>query len=50
MKIIKCNDCGEKKEEIEFNYDYFKSKYNKICSECEDIKERTEKNKKRKEK
>jgi len=47
MKILACNECGEKKDEIEFEYFYFQRKYSKICNICKETKERSEKNKKK---
>lgn len=36
MRKITCNKCGEKKDEIEFEYSYFEKKYAKVCKKCED--------------
>lgn len=34
MRIIKCKQCGESKEEIEFEYLFFDKKYTSICKSC----------------
>lgn len=34
MKTIVCNKCGIAKDEIEFEYHYFKRVYYHICKEC----------------
>lgn len=38
MKRIICKVCGVEKNEIEFEYDYFRRKYINICSKCKKIK------------
>jgi len=38
MKIFTCNNCHERKEEIEFDYIYFRHTYSKICKCCEEEK------------
>ncbi len=36
MRKIRCIKCNEERDEIEFEYIYFKHKYEKICKHCED--------------
>ena len=34
MKKMKCTNCDELKEEIDFEYLFFGKKYEKICKDC----------------
>jgi hypothetical protein len=36
MKMRKCNNCKEDKEEIEFEYLFFRKKYENICKLCKE--------------
>lgn len=36
MRKITCQKCKEEKEEIEFEYLFFREKYNKNCKECQE--------------
>ena len=38
MKIITCYECKKQKQEIEFEYLFFKKKYNNICKKCQEKK------------
>ena len=37
MRKLKCSKCGLLKNETEFKYDYWRKKYIKICSKCDNI-------------
>jgi hypothetical protein len=36
MKHLTCSKCQKEKEIIEFEYNYFKKNYDKVCKKCED--------------
>ena len=36
MKYMTCIKCKENREEIEFEFLYFKNKYDKVCKHCDD--------------
>ena len=35
MRILLCNKCQERKQEIEFEYHYFQKQYSHVCKQCE---------------
>ena len=36
MRLIKCYNCNEIKQEIEFEYLYLKKRYKSKCKECDE--------------
>jgi hypothetical protein len=36
MRIKKCNNCKEDKEVIEFEYLFFREKYENVCKKCKE--------------
>lgn len=38
MRQIICNQCKQRKNEIEFEYQYFRKKYKHVCRDCDGYK------------